>query len=103
MIKLEDSHLSLTMNSKVLEYQFKMKLRISKIAFFYIFLFLLKKCILKRHDYIRHPVERIAPHQPEQYKQPEGEMETMTSYSKEYIRKYLFKRFRFIIFSSFII
>ena len=37
-----------------------------------------------RQDYIPHPVEKPYVRQPEQYKRPEGNMEGMTSYKKEY-------------------
>lgn len=42
--------------------------------------------LFNRTDYIRHQVEKISLHQPEQYKAPEGEMDTMTSYKHEYVR-----------------
>jgi hypothetical protein len=38
-----------------------------------------------RHDYVRHAVERQMAHQPDQYRPPEGEMDTTTSYNKEYV------------------
>lgn len=38
-----------------------------------------------RHDYVRHNVERQQGHQPDAYKQPEGEMDTMTSYNREFV------------------
>lgn len=41
-----------------------------------------------KHDYIKHPVDRVALHQPDQYRPPEGEMDTMTSYAKEYVPKH---------------
>jgi hypothetical protein len=41
-----------------------------------------------RHDFIKHPVERVLGHQPEQYRPPEGDMETITSYNKEFVRKF---------------
>lgn len=40
-----------------------------------------------KHDYIRHPVERVVGHQPEVYRPPEGEMDTTTSYNKEFVAK----------------
>lgn len=40
-----------------------------------------------KNDYIRHPVNRISVKQPDTYKAPQGEMDTMTSYAKEYQNK----------------
>lgn len=40
-----------------------------------------------KNDYIRHPVNRIALKKPETYAAPAGEMDTMTSYAKEYQNK----------------
>jgi hypothetical protein len=37
-----------------------------------------------RHDFIRHAVEKPSSHQPDVYRAPEGEMDTVTSYAKEY-------------------
>ncbi len=48
---------------------------------------MLKIYRFKRNDYIRHPVNRISVHQPDTYRAPEGEMDTMTSYNKEYQNK----------------
>jgi hypothetical protein len=43
-----------------------------------------------RHDYVRHAVERQTARQPDQYRPPEGEMDTMTSYNKEYVGMQIF-------------
>jgi len=40
-----------------------------------------------KNDYIRHPLNRIPLKQPDTYKAPIGEMDTMTSYNKEYQNK----------------
>ena len=42
---------------------------------------------LKRNDYIRHPINRIAVRQPDVYVAPAGAMDTTTSYSQEYQNK----------------
>lgn len=44
-----------------------------------------------RQDYIKHPLERPFVRVPEQYKRPQGEMEGMTSYKKEYTGIYYHK------------
>ena len=45
-------------------------------------------CIyIVRVDYIPHPLEKHHVHQGEKYRPPEGEMETMTNYAKEYTSK----------------
>lgn len=40
-----------------------------------------------KNDYIKHPLNRIPFKQPDVYRSPEGEMDTMTSYAKEYQNK----------------
>lgn len=40
-----------------------------------------------KNDYIRHPINRIPFKQPDVYRTPTGEMDTMTSYAKEYQNK----------------
>lgn len=42
-----------------------------------------------RMDYIHHQVNRIGLHQPDKYIQPEGEVETVSSYSMEYGCKFI--------------
>lgn len=38
----------------------------------------------QKMDYIPHQVNRVSFHQPDKYKQPEGEMDTTSSYAREY-------------------
>lgn len=40
-----------------------------------------------KNDYIRHQVNRVSVHQPDTYRPPSGEMNTMTSYNQEYQNK----------------
>ena len=49
---------------------------------------LMKMCICFRVDYIPHPLEKHYIHQGEKYRPPEGEMEMMTNYNREYTSKY---------------
>lgn len=37
-----------------------------------------------RQDFIKHPLEKPFVRVPDQYRRPEGEMEGMTSYKKEF-------------------
>ena len=41
-------------------------------------------------DYIPHPLEKQYVHQGEKYRQPEGEMDMMTNYLREYTSIYDF-------------
>ena len=43
--------------------------------------------ILSRVDYIKHPTNRPHFHQPDQYIKPDGDIDAMTSYKKEYTPK----------------
>ena len=36
---------------------------------------------------MRHQVEKLQTHQPDKYVPPQGNMDTMTSYAKEYVGK----------------
>ncbi|ESO94530.1 hypothetical protein LOTGIDRAFT_232357 [Lottia gigantea] len=40
-----------------------------------------------RVDYIPHPVDRPALHQPDAYKTPQGDFDMLTSYTKDYVEK----------------
>lgn len=40
-----------------------------------------------RTDYIQHPMEKPWVRQPEQYMRPQGNMDTTTSYKKDYTGK----------------
>jgi len=44
-------------------------------------------------DYIPHPLEKHYIHQNEKYRPPEGEMDTITNYNKEYTSMYYVKIF----------
>lgn len=70
----------------------KTKLLTSNSSFSYRMAIFLKNFILlvNRHDFIKHSVERTKLHEPEAYRAPIGEMDTTTSYSKEFVRKLKF-------------
>ena len=48
----------------------------------------MKICICYSVDYIPHPLEKHYIHQGEKYQPPEGEMDMMTNYCREYTSMY---------------
>ena len=42
-----------------------------------------------RTDYVRHPIGKPFLHMPDRYVQPDGDMDHMTSYKKDYIREFM--------------
>ncbi len=47
----------------------------------------MKNFLKNRHDFIAHEIRRIHLHSPAKYVRPEGEMETVTSYNKDFAGK----------------
>lgn len=46
-----------------------------------------------RRDYIKHALDKPRSFKPEEVYVPRGDFESMTSYNKEYTRKYIFETY----------
>lgn len=60
--------------------------------FFYIYFSIIDydKYLLRRVDFIKHPLEKPHVHQAEDYRPPEGDFEGLTNYRKDFDRKLTF-------------